>query len=77
MTDGEGVCERIDSSQSTASAAGNAVARIDIGALSQLVVGARGASELERTGRLEADTATLETLTALFPETDVYLSDRF
>ncbi|NGM70929.1 GNAT family N-acetyltransferase [Natronolimnobius sp. AArcel1] len=70
--DGGGVCDRDDSLTADA-----ADAQLDIGALSQLAVGARSATALERTGRLEADTSTLETVTALFPETATYLSDQF
>ncbi|RKD97153.1 GNAT family N-acetyltransferase [Halopiger aswanensis] len=70
VSDGRGTCDR--------AAEETTDARLDIGALSQLVVGYRSATDLERTGRLETgDSATLETLEALFPETAVYLGDRF
>lgn len=72
VADGEGTCERVDEE--------TADARLDIGALSQLVVGYRSATDLERTGRLETGddgSAAVETLETLFPETAVYLGDRF
>ncbi|MXV62338.1 GNAT family N-acetyltransferase [Natronorubrum sp. JWXQ-INN-674] len=68
---GEVSCERL-TEDATPDAA------LEIGALSQLVVGARSASDLERRGRLEAtDSGAVETLSALFPETAVYHGDRY
>jgi predicted acetyltransferase len=53
-------------------------ATVDIGALSQLVVGARSAATLGRIGRLEpTDPEPVTTLEALFPERDVYLGHHF
>ena len=53
-------------------------ARLDVGALSQLLVGYRSASELDRAGRLD-DTApgTVDLLEDLYPPTTVYFRDRF
>ncbi|ELY88470.1 GNAT family N-acetyltransferase [Natrinema altunense] len=56
----------------------DADARLEIGALSQLVVGFRSAASLERTGGIEtADSEAVEALSTLFPETDIYLGDQF
>jgi len=53
-------------------------ARLDIGALSQLLVGYRSASELARAGRLDDTThGTVDVLEALYPPTTVYFRDRF
>ncbi|WP_306057981.1 GNAT family N-acetyltransferase [Natronococcus wangiae] len=53
-------------------------ATLEIGALSRLAVGARSATALERTGRLEAaDPDVVSTLESLFPETDVYFGEYF
>jgi predicted acetyltransferase len=53
-------------------------ATLDVGALSQLVVGTRSATDLERIGRLETpDSRAVTTLEALFPESDVYLGHHF
>ncbi|WP_137289998.1 GNAT family N-acetyltransferase [Natronorubrum halophilum] len=71
VSDDRVTCERL---------AGDATPNLslEIGALSQLVVGARSAATLERTGALETtDSDAIETLSRLFPETDVYLGDRF
>ncbi|GAB7017582.1 GNAT family N-acetyltransferase [Halostagnicola bangensis] len=66
---GEATCERTS---------GQADAELDIGALSQLLVGTRSARDLERVGRLRtASEAELERLEALFPETKVYLREHF
>lgn len=51
---------------------------LDIGALSQLVVGTHSVTTLKRMGRLEAsEGASVDTLSMLFPESGVYLGDRF
>ena len=72
--DGTASCERTGATPEST----DADVRLEIGALSQLVVGARSATALERTGRLAAaDSAVLEDLAALFPETDVYLGEFF
>ncbi|MDG5818900.1 GNAT family N-acetyltransferase [Natronococcus sp. A-GB7] len=70
-TDGAATCERADDRD------GEPDASLDIGALSQLAVGARSASALERTGRLEAATETVAALEELYPEDDVYLGHHF
>jgi predicted acetyltransferase len=51
---------------------------LDVGALSQLVVGALSVEELERNGDLTVeDDAARETLASLFPTEDVYLREGF
>ncbi|GAB3663685.1 GNAT family N-acetyltransferase [Halopiger thermotolerans] len=71
--DGTVDCERVEAGPDT-----DPDAALDIGALSQLVVGARSATALERTGRLEASSPdATATLADLFPETDVYLGHFF
>lgn len=53
-------------------------AELDVATLGQLVVGYRSATALARSGRIEtASPAVTETLAELFPETTVYLRDRF
>ncbi|ELY69264.1 GNAT family N-acetyltransferase [Natrinema versiforme] len=75
VSDGRAECRRLGDRTTPESSAD---VRLDIGALSQLVVGFRSASALERTGRLEAaESASLETMSTLFPETAVALTDRF
>ncbi|AEH37871.1 GNAT family N-acetyltransferase [Halopiger xanaduensis] len=77
VSEGRGTCDRV-AADAGSDPDPDADAHLDIGALSQLVVGYRSATDLERTGRLETgDSATLETLEALFSETAVYLGDRF
>ncbi|WP_126663464.1 GNAT family N-acetyltransferase [Haloterrigena salifodinae] len=75
VTDETVTCERVGDGT------GAVDIRLEIGALSQLVVGTRSVRDLERTGRLEVgDSAApeaFETLAALFPETDVYLGEFF
>ncbi|ELY38212.1 GNAT family N-acetyltransferase [Natronorubrum tibetense] len=67
-------CTRLEETAGTA----GANVRLDVTALSQLVVGAQSASTLERTGRLTVtDSNVLETLSTLFPETAVYLGHHF
>lgn len=69
VADGAATCERT---------AGEATVELDIGALSQLLVGSRSAADLERVGRLRTESVTeLEVLESLFPETDVYLREHF
>lgn len=51
---------------------------IDVGALAQLVVGYRSATELARSGRLQPTASSVtDTLEELLPSTTVYLRDRF
>ncbi|NKE37191.1 GNAT family N-acetyltransferase [Natronococcus sp. JC468] len=69
--DGAATCERVDGED------GEPDASLDIGALSQLAVGARSASDLAYAGRLEADAETVATLEELYPEGDVYLGHHF
>ncbi|MEY7848243.1 enhanced intracellular survival protein Eis [Natrarchaeobius sp. A-rgal3] len=84
-SDGETICERIDAAEPEGSEQRidlngtiDPDATIDVAALSQLVVGARSATDLERTGRLEVATPDiLDALDTLFPETTVYLGDHF
>ncbi|TYL37047.1 GNAT family N-acetyltransferase [Natronococcus pandeyae] len=65
-------CDRLDDSDVDSDAT------LEIGALSQLVVGTRSAADLERTGRLEArNSEVLAALESLFPETDVYFGEYF
>lgn len=53
-------------------------ASLDVGALSQLVVGSLSVHELERNGELTLeDDGARETLAALFPSEDVYLREGF
>lgn len=72
VADGTGRCKRVEPTPDEPDAT------LDVGALSQLVVGARSATDLERTGRLEtAGSAVTTTLEELFPETEVYLGHFF
>ncbi|AHF99375.1 hypothetical protein HALLA_11375 [Halostagnicola larsenii XH-48] len=69
VSGGAATCERT---------AGEANVELDIGALSQLLVGSRSAADLERVGRLQTESASeLEVLESLFPETEVYLREHF
>ncbi|WP_049923321.1 GNAT family N-acetyltransferase [Halopiger djelfimassiliensis] len=78
VADGNGTCERLHDDPAAASVTADVDVRIDIAALSRLVVGSQSASALERTGRLEAlDTDAVATLEALFPATSVYLGEFF
>ena len=73
-SNGTAACTRLGE----ASADGDADVSLDVAALSQLAVGARSATDLERTGRLEVrDSTVVETLATLFPESDVYLGEFF
>ncbi|WP_394742629.1 GNAT family N-acetyltransferase [Natronococcus roseus] len=71
-TDGTATCERAGDGTD-----GGPDAALDVGALSQLAVGARSASALASTGRLEADAETATVLSGLYPEDDVYLGHHF
>ncbi|QSW98596.1 GNAT family N-acetyltransferase [Haloterrigena alkaliphila] len=74
VADGTASCERTRGSPDS----DDVDVSLEIGALSQLVVGCRSARALERTGCLEAAESTvLEDLSALFPETEVYLGEFF
>ncbi|MDF9746622.1 GNAT family N-acetyltransferase [Natrinema salsiterrestre] len=74
VSDGNGACERL----TDAAGSSDADVTLDIAALSQLAVGARSATALERTGRIEAKGQNaVATLAELFPETDVYLGEFF
>ncbi|XVH32276.1 GNAT family N-acetyltransferase [Haloferacaceae archaeon DSL9] len=66
-TDGPS-CDRVDADPD---------ATVSIGALSQLVVGARAATDLRRSGALDADDATVATLDAWWPATTVFLREGF
>ena len=66
---GTGVCARADDHRSTAT--------LDVSALSQLAVGARSVSALERAGRLSASDDVLDSLDRLFPRRTVFLDDGF
>ncbi|AXR78156.1 GNAT family N-acetyltransferase [Natrarchaeobaculum sulfurireducens] len=71
VDDGIGTCERLGDET-------DADVTLEVGSLSQLIVGYRSARDLERTDDLAvADDCTLETLEGLFPETDVYLGEHF
>lgn len=50
---------------------------LDVGSLTQLVVGFRSAAELDRSGRLEASSKSVDALGRLFPPEDVYLGTTF
>jgi predicted acetyltransferase len=52
-------------------------AELDVGALSQLYAGYRGARELATVGELAADEATVDHLAELFPTTTTYLREGF
>jgi predicted acetyltransferase len=71
----------VEGGTATCCAADGAVdadAELGVGALSQLVVGYRSVDALEATGDATVtDDAARETLTALFPETDVFLREFF
>ncbi|WP_436343309.1 GNAT family N-acetyltransferase [Natronorubrum sp. FCH18a] len=70
VADGRGECNPVTADESDI--------RLGIGALSQLVVGAQSATDLERTGRLEAtDSTAVEALSTLFPEVETYHGDRY
>lgn len=73
VADGTGRCERVTGGEST----GDSDVRLDVGALSQLAVGARSAGRLERTGRLAGSPEAIDCLDTTFPETDVYLREGF
>jgi predicted acetyltransferase len=71
VEDGEATCRKRDD-------AADADAELDVGALSQLVVGYRSSDALETAGEVAvADEAARETLAALFPKRDVYLREFF
>lgn len=61
--------------------AGRAAAAVDVtlgvGDLTQVLLGTRTASELARTGEIEGAASAIETLDALYPETDVCLLQFF
>lgn len=67
---GAGECRRLSGEDDTE-------ASLDIGALSQLYVGFRSATELRRVGALDASDEVVETLSALFPPETVYLREYF
>jgi predicted acetyltransferase len=58
-------------------AAADPDAVVDVGPLSQLVVGSRSATSLATLGDLAAPEPVVETLDALFPPADVYLREGF
>ncbi|WP_293031278.1 enhanced intracellular survival protein Eis [Natronococcus sp.] len=70
--DGTATCER-----ATGEPDGEPDANLDVGALSQLAVGARSVRDLAYAGRLEADAETVAVLEDVYPETDVYLGHHF
>lgn len=71
VADGTGRCTRHDSAPSAADAS------LDVGTLSQLVVGYRGVRAARRRGDLAAGAATAATLDTAFPPTTVYLRQFF
>ncbi|ELZ82626.1 hypothetical protein C453_16113 [Haloferax elongans ATCC BAA-1513] len=75
VADGEA---RVESVEITTNSHTDADATTDIGALSQLLVGARSVDELVRTDSLSVrDDATRDVLTATFTERDCYLREFF
>ena len=70
VEDETGTCERLSSSH-------DADVTLDISALTQLVVGYRAASDLERTGRIDAASEAVSTLDRLFPRAETFLVTRF
>ena len=76
-------CERIEGDASTGPRAGSRSSAadpdvaVDIGTLSQLVVGYRDAADLRRVGDLSADGDALDNLATLFPPERVALRDFF
>jgi predicted acetyltransferase len=68
VTDGVGTVHRTDADPD---------AELDVGALSQLLVGYAPAERLTRTTELLADSGTLRTLSGLFPPTDAAIYDGF
>jgi len=70
VTDGRASCERTDDEPE---------AHLDVGALSQLVVGTRSAAKLRRHGELTAGVEVVERLDAAFPEPEAtpYLREFF
>ncbi|MFD1644997.1 GNAT family N-acetyltransferase [Haloarchaeobius litoreus] len=68
VTDGAGTVHRVD---------GDHDAELDVGALSQLLVGYAPADRLAKTTDLTADDETLATLDRLFPENDAAVLDFF
>jgi len=67
-TDGSGTVEPVDET---------ADATLGIGALTQLVVGERTATDLATTGDIDADADTIDALDALYPETTPFLREGF
>lgn len=75
---GEAACEPTATDSGTDGTEDRPDARLDVGALSQLVVGSRSAAELERVGRIEARSDdAIAALGRLFPREPVYLRDGF
>lgn len=73
VAEGEGTCTRAETLE-----AGDADVTVDVGTLSQLVVGYRPVADLRRVGELSvASETTVETLAALFPSETVALRDFF
>jgi len=73
VADGEARCRRSDALE-----AGDADLSVDVGTLSQLVVGYRDVADLRRVGELSVATgATVDELAALFPPETVALRDFF
>lgn len=68
VTDGAGAVHRVDADPD---------AELDVGALTQLLVGYAAADRLAKTTELTADEASLATLDRLFPETDAAILDFF
>lgn len=68
VEDGRATCERTDAPADAAT---------DVGAFSQLVCGYRSAETLATAGELDADSETLATLDALFPESSPFLKEGF
>lgn len=67
VTDGTAACERIEEDSGAASELETADAHLDVGSLTQLVVGYRSAETLARVGQLTAGDGTLKTLDRLYP----------
>ncbi|QLH80671.1 GNAT family N-acetyltransferase [Halosimplex pelagicum] len=78
VADGTGECERVDGASDGADAAAEADATLDVGTLSQLVVGYHDVAAARRVGGLSvAEGSVADTLATLFPSERVYLRTFF
>lgn len=76
VENGTATCEPVDR-ETTCDSVDDPTVRLDVGHLTQLVVGHRSARDLARLGRLDVPAETLDTLEALFPREPTYLGTGF